>query len=189
MRKEILCCLIGVALFAGCSSKKKQKPDEQFQLQVIEKQEEQKQENTLENEYLTEQENEKQKIKEQTIKAVKAFNAFAKDNAVYFAFDSSKVNNKTILKKYTNKIQELNNLEGVKLSVNGYCDKVGSVEYNNALGLKRAQAVKNVISGVAKGDVKINVVSFGKNKYKVYTKNALKNNRANRKVEIVASAE
>ena len=75
----------------------------------------------------------------------------------------------------------------VKLSVNGYCDPRGSVEYNNVLGRKRANAVSEIAKKFAGNKVNVNVVSFGKSKYKEYTSNEEDNYRMNRKVEVVAS--
>ena len=161
MRKEFLCGMVGFALLSACAAKNEPEPVQQ-QEEVV------------------------RQVKDSK-KAINAFNDFASKNAVYFAFDSSAVNEHAIIKKYEDQVKNLNDLDGVVLNVNGYCDKVGTVAYNNALGLRRAEAVKKVIAKIAQNDVKINTVSFGKNRYKIYTKKVNQNNQANRKVEIVAS--
>ena len=185
MKKELFYSIIGLALLAGCASTKEQRTEEQ-QTQVSSSAEQETQQELVGEEQA--QQIDQAKMKAIAV-AIDAFNKFAKKNAVYFAFDSDDVNDNVKMKKYQSKIEALNKLGGVKLTVNGYCDKVGSVEYNNLLGLRRAQAVKNIVSKIAEDDVEINVVSFGKSQYRVYTKNVFNNNRANRRVELVASAK
>ena len=163
MRKELICGIMGVALLAGCAAKNEQEPTQQT-------------------------EEVKQQVKDAK-QAIAEFNDFASKNAVYFAFDSSAINENAIVKKYESKVKDLNGLDGVVLNINGYCDNRGSVEYNNALGMRRANAVKDVVAKFAENDIKINTISFGKNKYKIYTKDVEQNYQANRKVELVASAK
>lgn len=113
------------------------------------------------------------------------FNEYSAKNPFYFAFDSSVVKDNNLVKNY---VQLMNAMDkDVKYSINGYCDSRGSVEYNNALGMRRANAVK--VSLQNKGvdsKMAIKTVSFGKNKFKNYYTNFAKNQQANRKVEIVA---
>ena len=162
MKKEFLCGMVAFALLSACAAKNEPNPAQQ-QEEVVQQVKDSKQ-------------------------AITTFNDFASKNAVYFAFDSSAVNENAIIKKYASQIKNLNDLDGVVLNVNGYCDNIGTVEYNNALGLRRAETVKSVIAKIAENNIKINTVSFGKNRYKIYTKKVDQNNQANRKVEIVASA-
>ena len=131
----------------------------------------------------------KKEVKEEKIvDAIAEFNKFAKENPIYFEFDSAKVNEKDVAKLYKKQLKQLNEMnDKVKLSVNGYCDPRGSVEYNNVLGSKRANAVSEIAKKFAGNKVNVNVVSFGKSKYKEYTSNEEDNYRMNRKVEVVAS--
>lgn len=121
------------------------------------------------------------------VSKIDEFNNFASDNAFYFAFDSSKVNsNENVIKEYVSKINDLD--DDVLIVANGYCDNRGSSEYNNALGMRRAVAVKALLDkkGVSK-KVKIDTVSYGKEKFQNYVKDNGKNYQMNRKVEVVAS--
>ena len=97
------------------------------------------------------------------------FNDFASQNAFYFGFDSSAIKDDNLVQKYT----ELMNAMGkdVKYTVSGYCDSRGSVEYNNALGMRRANAVKISLQhkGVD-GKMEIKTISYGKNKFQNYYK-------------------
>jgi peptidoglycan-associated lipoprotein len=60
--------------------------------------------------------------------------------------------------------QILKDKSSVKIQVEGHCDQRGGIQYNVALGEKRANAVKKFIvdQGIA-GD-RISVISFGKEK-------------------------
>ncbi len=49
-----------------------------------------------------------------------------------------------------------------KIIVEGHCDERGTVEYNLALGQKRAEAVKNYLAKVGVEAGRVRVVSFGK---------------------------
>ena len=116
--------------------------------------------------------------------AVADFNKFASNNEFYFDFDKSNVKDQKLVKNYVAKI---NNLEKASLNVSGYCDNKGSSEYNNALGMRRAVAVKEalVANGMNK-NVDVKLVSFGESKYTKYVSDIALNDSKNRKVVIVA---
>jgi len=81
-------------------------------------------------------------------------------NSVYFGYDSNKIKPKG-KKKIKKDIAALKNKESGKVKIEGNSDEFGTDEYNYALGLKRAKAVKD--SMVAKGvpEKKISIVSYG----------------------------
>ena len=112
-------------------------------------------------------------------KVIKDFNEFTKNNPIYFKFDSVKIVNDDIANKYAKLARELD--EDTTLTIEGYCDNRGSDNYNDALGQRRAEAVKNKIG---KSDAK--VVSYGKRKFKNYSKDFEENQQANRKVVVIA---
>ena len=48
------------------------------------------------------------------------------------------------------------------VTIEGHCDERGTIEYNLALGEKRAQAVKNYIIGLGVDSSRVSTISFGK---------------------------
>jgi peptidoglycan-associated lipoprotein len=58
----------------------------------------------------------------------------------------------------------LNQHPNINFTIEGHCDERGSVEYNLALGDKRATAVKNALTIAAINASRINVLSLGKEK-------------------------
>jgi OOP family OmpA-OmpF porin len=62
---------------------------------------------------------------------------------IYFAFDKSDFNSGTISDRYLDELNKyMNQNLQTKLSVTGYTDAIGSDEYNQALGFRRAQSVQ-----------------------------------------------
>ena len=52
----------------------------------------------------------------------------------------------------------------VEVLVEGHCDERGTIEYNIALGEKRAEAAKNYLASLGVNAAKIKIVSYGKSK-------------------------
>lgn len=50
----------------------------------------------------------------------------------------------------------------VRVVVEGHCDERGTVEYNLALGDKRAQATRDTLVGLGVASARLSAVSFGK---------------------------
>ncbi|MCP4146574.1 MAG: OmpA family protein [bacterium] len=50
----------------------------------------------------------------------------------------------------------------VEISIAGHCDERGTIEYNMALGEKRAAAAKKYMVSLGVAEGKINIVSYGK---------------------------
>ncbi|MBM4303906.1 MAG: peptidoglycan-associated lipoprotein Pal [Deltaproteobacteria bacterium] len=80
---------------------------------------------------------------------------------VYFAFDSFSLSADT-KNQLKNNIDWLKSNSSAKVQVEGHCDEKGTVEYNMALGDRRANAVKNFLvkSGIARD--RIDTISYGK---------------------------
>ena len=53
---------------------------------------------------------------------------------------------------------------GVVITIEGHCDERGTIEYNMALGEKRAKNTRNYLESLGVGGVRMQVVSYGKNK-------------------------
>lgn len=82
---------------------------------------------------------------------------------LYFAYDSDEITMESQdklrgLTEYMNKNQMAN------LQVEGHCDERGSVQYNLALGERRAQAVKNYLASTGVDAGRISTISWGKEK-------------------------
>lgn len=52
----------------------------------------------------------------------------------------------------------------VEIMVEGHCDERGTVEYNIALGEKRAESAKNYLTSLGVASDKIRIISYGKNR-------------------------
>jgi peptidoglycan-associated lipoprotein len=83
--------------------------------------------------------------------------------SVYFDFDSNAVKD-----EYRGLIQAHSKYMGDKkdsrIRVEGNCDERGSREYNLALGQRRAEAVKKVMTVLGVGEGRIETISFGEEK-------------------------
>ncbi len=80
---------------------------------------------------------------------------------VYFAFDSYSLSGETKAQLKSN-LSWLKANSTAKVQIEGHCDEKGTVEYNMALGDRRANAVKNFLvkAGIEKD--RIDTISYGK---------------------------
>lgn len=80
---------------------------------------------------------------------------------VYFAFDSYSLSGETRT-QLKNNLSWLKSNPNAKIQIEGHCDEKGTVEYNMALGDRRANSVKNFLvkAGIDKG--RIDTISYGK---------------------------
>jgi peptidoglycan-associated lipoprotein len=80
---------------------------------------------------------------------------------VLFEFDSY-----TIKTEYYPKLNEIGTLlksqRNMNIAVEGNCDERGTIEYNLALGQKRAEAVKSYLVKMGVDGTRIKVISYGK---------------------------
>lgn len=83
--------------------------------------------------------------------------------SVYFDFDSNAVKD-----EYRNLVQAharyMNDKRDSRIRIEGNCDERGSREYNLALGQRRAEAVKKVMTVLGVQDNRVETVSFGEEK-------------------------
>jgi peptidoglycan-associated lipoprotein len=139
----------------GCATKTVQMtPTEQKQVQAL-----QRGEDILKDRAISEEElARRDKPKDWSLKEIMA-NAPFKD--IYFEFDSY-----TIKSDYFPKLNEIGNwlkkYKNIKIAVEGHCDERGTIEYNLALGQKRAEAVKNYLVKLGVDEASIKTISFGK---------------------------
>lgn len=81
-------------------------------------------------------------------------------STIYFAFDDYTLNAEaeSELSRFAD---YLNSNPGVQVQVEGHCDERGTIEYNLALGERRAQAVKNYLSNLGVDGTRIMTISYG----------------------------
>ena len=99
--------------------------------------------------------------KEPGIEGVVFESSLLKD--IYFDFDRYDVRpedapilkeNAVLLKKYPN----------VKIQIDGHCDERGTIEYNLALGERRANSTKNYLVSLGIPPERISIISYGEEK-------------------------
>jgi peptidoglycan-associated lipoprotein len=84
--------------------------------------------------------------------------------SVYFDFDSNAVKD-----DYRGLVQAhsrymTNDKRDARIRIEGNCDERGSREYNLALGQRRAESVKKVMTVLGVGDARIETISYGEEK-------------------------
>ena len=80
---------------------------------------------------------------------------------VLFDFDSYAVNNSE-LPKIEGVSSYMKQQKNVKMIVEGHCDERGTVDYNLALGQKRAEAVKSYLVKLGIEPARVRTISYGK---------------------------
>jgi peptidoglycan-associated lipoprotein len=96
-------------------------------------------------------------------KSIEELNKDGNLKRINFDFDKYVIREdmKPILQKNANWILSHSTVE---LLVEGHCDERGTVEYNIALGEKRAESAKNYVVSLGVSADKIKIVSYGKSK-------------------------
>ena len=87
----------------------------------------------------------------------------ANAETVYFAFDDYTLNADG-QSKLTRLADKLKGSAGAVVQIEGHCDERGSVEYNLALGDRRAQSVKNFLSQLGVDAGRLSTISYGEEK-------------------------
>ncbi len=94
-------------------------------------------------------------------KAGNASEGSAELRTVYFTFDSYTLQQKAVRDLQSN-IAWLKQQPDVNIQIEGHCDERGTIEYNLALGERRAVAVRNYLVQQGIGAARISVISYGK---------------------------
>ncbi len=86
---------------------------------------------------------------------------------VYFDFDSSKLTDSTRsdLEHNANLLKQYSTVE---VQIEGHCDERGGVQYNLALGERRASAILNYLSALGVSKSRVSIISFGKERPLTY---------------------
>ena len=102
---------------------------------------------------------------------------------VYFDFD--KYNIKPEMQAVVNSGADLAKGQGanIKVAVEGHCDEWGTDEYNQALGLRRANSVKRALTKLGLNASQVSVKSYGETK-RVCTQRTKECDAKNRRAEI-----
>ena len=82
---------------------------------------------------------------------------------VNFEYDKASLNEDS-KKKLADNAQWIKSRPGTVVQVEGHCDEKGSIEYNLALGERRAKAAKAYLVGLGVGGKQLSVISYGKEK-------------------------
>ena len=82
---------------------------------------------------------------------------------VYFDFNSAGLSSST-KDALNNNAQYLKSNTSIKVQVEGHADERGGVQFNLALGEKRAKGVKEYLTGQGIESGRISIISFGKEK-------------------------
>jgi peptidoglycan-associated lipoprotein len=89
----------------------------------------------------------------------------AMGTVVYFAYDQSSITaeGEAVLAELANQLKA----SGSSVQIEGHCDARGSIEYNAALGDRRAHAVKEAFMSLGVDAAKISTISYGKERLAV----------------------
>lgn len=82
---------------------------------------------------------------------------------VYFDYSSSSITTAT-KETLTQNAEFLKTNPNVKIQIEGHCDERGSVQYNLALGERRANSVRDFLLGLGVKAVRMTTISLGKEK-------------------------
>ncbi len=100
---------------------------------------------------------------------------------IYFAYDSANLNTRT-KEALNNNADYMKENDSVQIQIEGHCDERGGIQYNLALGERRANTVRNYLAALGIEKSRIRIVSLGKEKPIEFGSNESawsKNRRAN----------
>ena len=95
------------------------------------------------------------------MRSLKAINAESPLEDIQFGFDSATLTDQTraILSRHA---EWLRGYSDVTLLIEGHCDERGTVEYNLALGERRANAAYSYLVSLGIGVTRLKTISYGK---------------------------
>jgi len=89
--------------------------------------------------------------------------ALGNTEAVYFAFDDYSLS-ASAQSTLNNLANELKGNSVAVVQIEGHCDERGSIEYNLALGERRANSVKNYLTQMGVDGSRLTTISYGEEK-------------------------
>jgi peptidoglycan-associated lipoprotein len=187
MRKEIWTPVVAVLILSvmflttACAQKKvtQTEPASQTEPEIQKRETDNSKEDAKLAEQLLEE-----KLREETAKQVVEEKKFDDQN-IYFAFDSSDLSDQARL-ILSNNAEYLLKHSGLTITVEGHCDERGSETYNNSLGKRRAESVKNFLVDKGISTDRLDTVSYGENKPIAFGSNETSWAK-NRRVQIVVN--
>jgi peptidoglycan-associated lipoprotein len=105
---------------------------------------------------------EERRLREEAAKPVAEEKKFDNQN-IYFVFDSSDLSDQARL-ILSNNADYLRENSDLTITVEGHCDERGSKSYNNSLGMKRAESVKNFLVDQGINPDRLVIVSYGESR-------------------------
>lgn len=102
---------------------------------------------------------EEERLKEEAAKIEAARNQFVMED-IFFDFDSFAIipEAQDIL---SSKAEWLQNNPDISVTIEGHCDERGTIEYNLALGDRRAQSAKDFLINLGIAESRLNTISYG----------------------------
>ncbi len=82
-------------------------------------------------------------------------------NTIHFPFDSALLDEKAKAEINSN-YQILKEKPSLKVQIEGHCDQRGGIQYNIALGERRAKSVLHYLTNLGIPSDRINIISYGK---------------------------
>lgn len=80
---------------------------------------------------------------------------------IYFPYDAFNLD-ETAKDTLKSNAQILKDKKSARIQIEGHCDTRGGIQYNIALGEKRAAAVKKYLTGIGIADDRVTTISYGK---------------------------
>jgi peptidoglycan-associated lipoprotein len=187
MRKQIWTPVVAVLILSvlilttACAQKKvtQTEPASQPEPQIQKKETDNSKEDAKLAEQLLQE-----KLREETAKQVVEEKKFD-DQDIYFAFDSSDLSDQA-RQILSNNAEYLLKHSGLTVTVEGHCDERGSETYNNSLGKRRAESVKNFLLDKGISTDRLVTVSYGESKPIAFGSNEASWAK-NRRVQIVVN--
>ncbi len=142
LAKKIMMAIFLLTIVSGCALGKKKAPDKMNSSEAVIQPQIQ---------YQSEQKIDKQSESAEALQNI------------YFEFDKHELGPEA-LKQLSKTTAWLSSNPEAKISIEGHCDERGTVNYNNRLGLKRAESAKNYFIHSGIETERITVISFGKEK-------------------------
>lgn len=90
--------------------------------------------------------------------------------SIHFEFDKYRLTDEA-KELLAENARVLKNNSKVRITIEGHCDERGTVEYNLALGERRAQAARNYLMELGVPENRISIISYGKERPMEYGQN------------------